>query len=146
VQAGDRRDVDDASPLARQHVPPRRLREQERAGEVDVDHLLPFVERQILGLGGPRHARVVDQDVDLPVNRDCLVDHRLHVRRFRDVARHAFHAKAARAHRVDGRLQPFVAPRAQHQRAARFAEAFGHLLSEPARSAGDDRDTPRERE
>ena len=41
---------------------------------------------------------------------------------------------------VDGRRQPLVAPRAQHQRRAGFREPFGHLLAEAARSAGDDRD------
>ena len=59
---------------------------------------------------------------------------------FDDVAEHAFDAEAARAHLVDGRRQPLVAPRAQHQRRAGFGEAFRHLLAEAARSAGDDRD------
>ena len=61
----DRRDVDDASPLARQHVAARRLREQKRAGQVDVDDLLPLLERHRFGLGRPGHAGVVDQDVHL---------------------------------------------------------------------------------
>ena len=48
--------------------------------------------------------------------------------------------KPRAAHVGDGRRQPLVAARAQHQRRAGFGEPFGHLLSEAARSAGDDRD------
>ena len=57
-----------------------------------------------------------------------------------DVAQRAFDLEALRAHLGDGRRQPLLAPRAQHERGAGFGEAFGHLLSEAARPAGDDRD------
>jgi hypothetical protein len=84
-------------------------------------------------------AGVVQKNVDLAEGRDGLVDDRLHVRGFRDVAQHAFDAKALRAHLGDGRRQPFLAPCAQHQRGARFGESFRHLLPDAARSTGDNR-------
>ena len=65
----------------------------------------------------PRHAGVVDEDVDAAEGGDRLVDDGLHVVLVRDVAERAFDAEAARAHVGDGRRQPLLAPRAQHQRA-----------------------------
>jgi hypothetical protein len=117
------------------------LRKQERARQVGVDHLLPLVERHRLRLRGPRDAGVVDQDVDLSVGGDRLVDHGLHLLGRGHVADHAFDRETARAKRFKRRRQPLLAPRANHQRRARFGKAFRHLLAEPARSARDDGDT-----
>ncbi len=137
LDAGDRRHVDDAPVLALQHVAAGRLRTEKRAGEVDVDHLLPLVERHLLGGRAPGHARVVDEDVDVAVGRDRLVDHRLHLVGLGDVADRPFDRKPRRASR-DGRRQPFVAAGAQHERGAGFGEPFRHFEPEATRSAGDD--------
>ena len=94
------------------------------------------------GLRGPGDAGVVDQDVDPAVGRDRLVHDRLDVGRLRDVAERAFDREPLRAHLCDRRRQPLLAARAQHERGAGFSQPLSHLLSEAARSAGDDRNAP----
>ena len=63
-----------------------------------------------------------------------------------DVAERAFDLEPLLAHLRDGRRQPLLAARAQHQRRAGFGEPFRHLLSDAARAAGDDRDAAVESE
>src|SRR4029077_11039047 len=57
--------------------------EEEGAGEVEVEQLLPLLERELVeGGGGPGHdgaaAHRVDQDVDAPVRVDGPLHHALH--------------------------------------------------------------------
>ena len=92
VQPGDRGDVDDASVLSLQHLAPGGLREQKCAGQVDVEHLLPLVERHRLGALAPGDASVVDEDVDLAERLHGRVHDRLHVGGLGDVGHHAFDA------------------------------------------------------
>ena len=73
-----------------------------------------------------------------------LVDHRLDLVGRGDVANHAFDANPAAAKRLECRREPLFAAGAQHQRRARFGEAFRHFLSQPARSASDDGDAAAE--
>jgi hypothetical protein len=61
----DRRDVDDPPSVAGgDHPPGRLLGDQERAGQVDVDHPLPLLQRQVDEIGGVARAGVVDQHVE----------------------------------------------------------------------------------
>ena len=146
VHAGDRGDVDDAAPLPRQHVSAGGLREEERAGQVDVDHLLPLRQGHVLRLRRPGDAGVVHEDVDPAVGGDRLVHDRLDVGRPGHIAEGAFDLEPLLAHRGNGRREPFLASGAEHERGAGFRETFGHLPSDSARSAGDDRDTAVESE
>src|SRR4029453_17899921 len=63
------RHVDDPAALAApDHGATDQLRADERAGEVEVDDLLPLLEVEILGRHvEPAPAHVVDEDVDRPV-------------------------------------------------------------------------------
>jgi alkylation response protein AidB-like acyl-CoA dehydrogenase len=98
------------------------------------------------GYGRPCDAGVVHEDVDAAVGGDRFVHHGLDVGGLGDVADGAFHLEALLAHLGDGRREPFLATRAQHQRGAGFGQPLRHFLSDSARSAGDDRDAAVESE
>ena len=86
AQAGDRRDVDDAPALARNHAGlADRLAEQEDAAHVQVHHLVPGLERMVFGRRAPGRAGVVDQDVD--VSRGAPASRRHTLAHLRRVAR-----------------------------------------------------------
>lgn len=138
VHPRNRRDVDDPAPLALEHVAPRGLGAKKCPRQIDVDDLLPLFERHVFRLGGPRDAGVVDQDVDFPERRDRLVNQGLDVGGPGDVADFALDAEASRPHRRDGRREPLLAARAEHERRACFREPFGHFLADATRPAGHD--------
>ena len=146
VQRGDRGDVDDPPVFPLQHLAPRRLREQERACEIDVDHLLPLVERHLLRPRAPRDAGIVDEDIEATVARHRLVDDGLHVCRVGDVSDQAFDATAEPREAFERRVQPLLAPRADHERGASFRKALGHFFAEAPRPAGHNRDPAGKRE
>ncbi len=104
--AGDRGQVDDlAAPLPLHHRD-HRVGEEERPGQVEVDQLLPLLERELVQQGGgAAHdgaaAHPVDQDVDAPVGLDGLPDRALHRRRVEGVGAERERA-AARGDDVGG--------------------------------------------
>src|SRR6266566_6697296 len=61
TEAGHRGDVHDRAAAPAEHHPACGLREEENAGEVDVDDLLPALERGLLRRCAPRGPGVVDQ-------------------------------------------------------------------------------------
>ena len=140
LQSGDRRDVDDPPPPPPQHLAARRLREQKCTGQIDINHPLPLLERHVLGRRCPGDAGVVDENVDLAERRHRAIHYGLDVGRPGHVAPKTFDVKAAAAHLLDRRREPFLAARAEHQRGPGLGQPFGHLAAQSARSAGHDRD------
>src|SRR6267378_5684536 len=89
VDAGDRRDVHDhAAGLLLHHLLAGPLAAEEHAVEVDADHGVPAVDRDVLGLGAERGAGVVDHDVEPAPLRDGALDDPLHLVLLPDVHRH----------------------------------------------------------
>ena len=87
VRVVDRRrgDVDNASRALRHHLPTGRLAADEGAGEVDVDHRVPFLQREVLRRLADVGAGVVDENVDAAEVLEGGFDQRMAVIRFGDV-------------------------------------------------------------
>ena len=81
----DRRGVDDRAAARLQHVTRGLARAKEHRGHVEIDNLAPPVEAQLERGQRGRHARVVDQDVELAECFDGPSDQRLRARLGRDV-------------------------------------------------------------
>ena len=85
--AGDGADVDDRAAPGFGHGAADMLGAEERAGEIDAEDMLPFVERGLLDRLVDRvHAGVVDQDVDPAEPRECGVAQGDHVGLDGDIA------------------------------------------------------------
>ena len=80
------RQVDDGAGPALDHVATGQLAEQEQAGEVHVDDLAEAVDGLVLGGDRRPDAGVVDEHVEVPVDRDGVGDEPLAVRIDRHVA------------------------------------------------------------
>ena len=72
--AGDGGDVHQAALAGLDHLATKALRGDEIAGEVDVEHLLPVAQRQVLHSGEAQDAGGVDEDVDAAEVGDGGVD------------------------------------------------------------------------
>ena len=110
---------------------------EEHRRDVDVHHLAPLVERDLLErahLERGVEAGVVDEDVDRAAALDDLVDQPLHVGLVRDVGGDA---DAVRERR--GRLLGAVQVGDDDARALR-RQALGDRAADALRRAGDDRD------
>ena len=77
--AGDGRDVHQATLAGLDHLATKALRGDEVAGEVDVEHLLPVAQRQVLHSGKAQDAGGVDEDVDAAEVGDGGVDSSLNL-------------------------------------------------------------------
>ena len=77
--AGDGRDVHQAALAGLDHLATKALRGDEVAGEVDVEHLLPVAQRQVLHGGEAQDAGGVDEDVDAAEVGDGGVDSSLNL-------------------------------------------------------------------
>ena len=71
---GDGGDVNQAALAGLDHLATKALRGDEVAGEVDVEHLLPVAQRQVLHGGEAQDAGGVDEDVDTAEVGDGGVD------------------------------------------------------------------------
>src|SRR4029434_8326543 len=100
LQTGNRCDVDDAPVLPLQHLAAGCLRKDERAGQIDVDDLLPLGERHGLRPLAPRYAGVVDKDVDLPEPFDGRIDDGLDLFDIRHIASHPVSCETAPSQRL----------------------------------------------
>src|SRR4030095_9314170 len=95
----------------------------------------PLGERHRLRPLAPRHARVVDEDVDLLEPFDRRVDDGLDLFDIRHIAAHGVNGEAAPPQALNARDEPFLPTRAEHHRRARFGKTFRELRAESTRSA-----------
>src|SRR5207244_10505671 len=137
----DRRDVDDPAGAALEHVLQRRLRHEERAGEVDAEDLVPVLVGHLqnrLVAGDPG---VVDEDVQPPVVVDDLLDGPPAVLRGAHVALMDAGADAVLRELVLERLRTLaVAAVAGGDRGPLHREALADRGADATRPAGDHRD------
>ena len=140
AQSGDRRHIEDPAIAAGNHrVAPDRLRQQEHPGQVQVDQLLPAVQRVRLGRRRPGGTGVVDQDVDVP---------QLCHRRSRELRHRVGLAHVGRQHldldarggQVGAGLLQFIGLAGGDQDlGAELAQRLGDLQTQSARTACHDR-------
>ena len=119
------------------HAPRRGLRAQERAGQVDLDHALPFVEREVQGALVDADAGIVDEDVHSAELAHAVRDQRLSPKGVRHVdleARTLRPPRTQRDSRCGGALAVDVAD--QHARAF-VRERLRDRLADALRRAGD---------
>src|SRR5439155_15690670 len=135
-------DMDEAAGAARQHVSCDRLRDEERAAQVRVEHEVPVGPRDIGRLLAHVAAGVVDEDVDLAERLVRGVRHLpdagfiVHIQRQRN---------GAASHRFDlalKRAQRFERPAGDRHIGAGVCERSRERLPEAAAGARDDRDAP----
>ena len=135
--AGDRRDVDDTSVAARDHVRHDRAAGQVRRDQVDLDHAAP--DRRIELPGGAvaaGDAGVVDQDVDLPVALDRRLDRGIDRILLRQLDHRAGHV-AAVGQLAARMLDAVGVDVPQHHRGAGVQHALRGGVAEALGAAGD---------
>ena len=142
----DRAVVDDPAPARRLrlHLPERRLRAQERAGQVDVDDVPPLLERQVLERAADADAGVVEQQVDAAERAPCVAANSAsHRRRVGDVGRHRERARRVAAGVDDRLLQRLASAARQRDAPAVAQQRDGDGLADAGAGAGDDGDLAR---
>jgi len=114
------------------------LHAQEHAREVDVDHVLPFVQAELLERGARGiDAGVIEYAIDAaPLLLHCG-EQRLDRILLRDVGRHAQGARA-RAGLLGGFFQHILAPPGQRDLPAVLQKSEGSGLADAAARARDD--------
>ena len=135
-----RADIDDLAAARLLHVRIGGVRAHERAGEVGVDHRVPFGGAERVRRLADVRAGIVDQNVQPPMLGRRLVDHRA----AGFFARHIHVGELGLAARVldllhRRRALGGVAARKHHGRAGR-RHALRHAEPDAAIAAGDDRD------
>jgi len=138
AQPCDRRDVDDGAGPRLEHHPAEGAAEQERPGQVHVEHPLPLLRGGLLGRRDERDPGVVDQDVGAPEPLPHLLRERRDVRLERDIARNVQHLPPAPSHDrrgFGGRLEI-----GQHHLVARHGEHLRRAAADAAGRSGDDGD------
>src|SRR5882762_3387873 len=147
VHAGDRGDVDDhAAGLLLHHLLAGPLAAQEHAVEVDADHGVPAVDRDVLGLGAERGARVVDHHVEPPPLRHRALDHALDLVLLPDVHGHRERAPAEVGDLLGHGLEVLELAAAQGDVGAGARELDRDRLADAGTAAGDDGGLAFERE
>jgi hypothetical protein len=102
--------------------------------DVEVHHLLPAVERHLLGRRDPGAAGVVDENVDAPEFLEGLRLDRLNLLRFRYIGRDRQRLHAELFQLVGGLLAVFQLARAHDDVRPGLGEALRHLQPEPGRA------------
>ena len=87
-RAGHRGDVDDRALPTREHRPTLRLAGQEDAGQIDVHHAAPLLDRHVLRRRGVGDAGAVDSEAQGAQGLLGLFDRPGHRRALDDVASH----------------------------------------------------------
>ena len=123
------------------HVRQHRLAHEERAGQVDRQHLVPVLVGHLQHGLVDRDPGVVDEDVEAPVLLDDLVDGAPAVLRRADVALVERGGQPVLGQRVDERLGGLlIAAVAGRDVGALLGQAAADGRADPARAAGDERD------
>ncbi len=142
AEAQDRGNVDDRAALAGRDQPARRLLRPEQHGvEIGAEDAAPFGLGKLDGAIGVHDAGVVDEDVDHAKLGLGAVEGARHRGAIEHVGRDR---GGATARLLDARLdrsEPIAAARDQRDRGARIRQHLGKAHPEPARGAGDQRDS-----
>src|SRR5206468_9749648 len=142
----DRRDVDDLAPPLAFHHRGNRIAEQKRAGEVEMEHPLPVVERELVHLGGRLRddraaADRIDQDVDATVLVDDPLDDARHLGGVERVGHETVCGAAGGADDADYLAEALLADPAPDDGPALSAEDLGGRPPDAAARGGDQRDS-----
>jgi hypothetical protein len=138
VQSRDRGDVDDRAAARVQHQLPQCPRQQERAGEVDLQDASPLLGGGLLGRGEQRDARVVDQYVDPAEAVAHLLGELGRIDLRGHVAHHRVHLRTG-VLQGRQRLQRFL--QVGQDECVPFArQCLGHLAADALRPTGHHRD------
>src|SRR2546427_411429 len=143
---GHRRHVHDGAAAAGpHHLEEREARDEEHAGEIDVQEPLPVLD----GHGGHRRvahddARVVDEHVDPAEPRHGRLDHARGGRRRRHVALDGDRPPAGGQDAPDRLLQFGLSPTGDHHRRALPREELGRGAADPRPATRDQRPLPRQ--
>ena len=121
-----------------------RLAHQEDRADVQVHHLVPGLERMILGRRAPGRAGVVDQDVDLAEPADRVLRDAHDLARLAQVGGDPDCLDAVALELRRRFLEVAGLARREHDLGAGLAERLGDLQAEAARAAGDERGLARE--
>src|SRR6266481_4675047 len=147
VDAGDGGDVDDdAAAALGHHLLARPLAAEEDAVDVDLDHRVPAVDADVLGLGAERRARVVDHDVDPTHLLRGALDQRLDRVLLAHVHRLAEGAAAELGDLGHHGLEVLLLAAADHDIGARLGELDGDGAADADAASRDDGDLLLERE
>ena len=136
AQAGNRRHIDDAARLARNHaVLGDVLRQDEVATHIEVHHLVPGLDRMVFSRCAPSRAGVVNQNIHMAKALDGLVGQCADVGFFGAVGGNPVHVNAGRFQGGSRFNQVFGFARTQHDFGTRFAQRLRHLQAQAARAA-----------
>ena len=138
TQTRDGCNVDDAPVLARDHAEfADLLTEQEIATHIEVHHLVPGLQRMVLGRSTPGGTRVVDQNVHMAQPAHRHLGQPGDIGRISAVSSHHIGLDAARAQVGCGLLQVLEFSRGQEYLGTGFTQSLGQLQPQPTRAAGD---------
>ncbi|MCY1169227.1 hypothetical protein D9M73_92470 [compost metagenome] len=131
-----RRDIDDLAGPFRDHVPPRRLAQEEHRFEIGVDHRIPIVLGKIDRIGAADDAGIVDENIETAELIHSLIHNPLHRLDRGEIGGNDFGAAPQRAdlrHRVLSRCPPDTG----HIRASR-RQRYRNRLADAGIGPGDD--------
>ena len=137
--------VDDPAPTPLDHRRQHRLRAQQRAPEVDVDHPVPLVDRHVaepILREVPHDGGVVDQDVDAAERVDGRARHGLCRREIPHVDGHADGREPSPSRASAALAGGALVDVGQHHGGAGFAECTPVGHADAAGTTGDDGDLP----
>src|SRR5882724_9731421 len=135
----DRPHVDDATALSVSvHALQARARGQERAVQVDGEHLLPFFERKLVDGLDHLDAGVADEYVDTSERRHRLFDSRLDLRLVRHVYRNTYGLATAPRKLFRGRFGGLFIEAGNRHLGALAREYRRYFLADTAFGAGDE--------
>src|SRR6202047_1874984 len=137
IDARHRRNHQDGSVLLSKHDRNRVTGEQKRGAHVGVHHVVVLLSACVHEVLIIAHARVVNQDVDLPERPHCGFD-RVFRRAFLScIAEDADGLRAQLFCLLLELVEPLLAPRREHQSRAIYRQGTGASLSDAGACAGD---------
>ena len=137
-QTGDRGNVDDAATAPGDHALfGDGLAQQKIAADIEVHHLVPGLDRMVLGRRPPGGAGVVDQDVDIAHTLQGLIGQPMDLGVAGAVGSHPARVNASSLQLGAGLFQVRRFARTDHDPGTRLAQRMGHLQPKPAGAARD---------
>src|SRR5882672_5077732 len=118
--------------------------EQEQAGDIEVNDLVPSFERILFGRSSPRRTGIVDQDIDPAELRHDPLDDSVRGIGAAEISGERMRRYSKPREMGDGIVEFRFLACDEGDGGAIFAQRFGCLEPETARTAGDDPDAPRQ--